>query len=167
MPLVKCKICDTGFYPRPSHVLKGWGVYCSRNCKHVGSKTSIQVTCFVCNTEIFKTPTQVKRSKSKKYFCSKSCQTKWRNTEFSGNKHAMWKGGFSMYRNILLDNKKTPKCMRCEKRDIRILAVHHVDENHQNNNLRNLAWLCHNCHYLVHHDTLEKQKFLNAYGFVV
>jgi hypothetical protein len=33
-----------------------------------------------------------------------------------------------------------------------------VDGNRKNSEVRNLEWLCHNCHYLVHHDTVEKLK---------
>jgi len=51
-------------------------------------------------------------------------------------------------------------CFRCRTKDKRILAVHHIDETHLNNDIKNLAWLCHNCHYLVHNDKVEKQKFL-------
>ncbi len=40
------------------------------------------------------------------------------------------------------------------------MAVHHIDEDHNNNELGNLAWLCHNCHHLVHHDNVERQRFL-------
>jgi predicted HNH restriction endonuclease len=40
--------------------------------------------------------------------------------------------------------------------------VHHIDKDRTNNTLKNLAWLCHNCHYLVHHDKLEMQRFLKS-----
>lgn len=160
MPLVKCKICNSDFYPRPSHVKRGWGIYCSRDCKHIGAQIKTELNCSICGILISKTPSQIKRSKSTKYFCGKSCQTKWRNIEFSGEKHVGWRGGVSTYRDILLGNKKIPECGICNRRDFRILAVHHIDENHANNYRDNLARLCHNCHYLVHHDKVEKQKFL-------
>ena len=160
MPSVKCKICNSDFYPRPANVRNGWGIYCSLDCKYIGAQIKTQLNCSVCGIPVFKTQTQMKRSKSGKYFCGKSCQTKWRNVEFSGEKHAGWKGGVSTYRDILLGNKKIPECSICQRKDFRILAVHHVDENHANNNRENLAWLCHNCHYLVHHDKVERQKFL-------
>ena len=158
--MVSCKICNKKFSPRPSHVKKGWGVYCSRKCKNVGSITGQKTHCFICKKEIYKTKTQINRSKSGKYFCNKSCQTKWRNKEYSGVKHLGWKGGLSRYKDILLKNGKDQKCKLCGEKDSRVLAVHHVDENHKNNELLNLAWLCHNCHQLVHYDSLEKQKFL-------
>ncbi len=157
---VKCKICNTGFFPRPDHVKKGWGIYCSSNCKHAGAMTGKRHSCFICKKEILRIPSKIKRSKSGKFFCDKSCQTKWRNTQYKGTKHLGWKGGFSMYRDILRNSGQSIKCLYCGNRDSRVLAVHHVDENHRNNEIKNLVWLCHNCHYLVHHDIVEKSKFL-------
>ncbi len=61
---------------------------------------------------------------------------------------------------ILKRNSIPAVCKNCGKTDIRILLTHHIDENHYNNELNNLAWMCHNCHYLVHHDNVEKQAFL-------
>jgi len=43
-------------------------------------------------------------------------------------------------------------CVGCGMRDIRILAVHHLDHNRENNDPSNLTWVCFNCHHLIHHD---------------
>jgi predicted HNH restriction endonuclease len=48
----------------------------------------------------------------------------------------------------------------CGKDDKRIIAVHHIDKNRSNNKLKNLAWLCYNCHFLVHHYSEIREKFL-------
>jgi 5-methylcytosine-specific restriction endonuclease McrA len=159
MPIRTCKICPNEFYVKPSHDEKGWGVFCSRVCKHLGTQKRKILNCFVCAKIIHKTLSQMRRSKSQKFFCGKSCQTKWRNVEFSGERHLGWKGGQSLYCKILLESHIQIKCIMCSKKDLRILAVHHIDENRSNSSLNNLMWLCHNCHYLVHHDKLEKQRF--------
>jgi hypothetical protein len=122
-------------------------------------KTGAFLKCCSCSKEIYKTPTQIKRSKSKKYFCSKSCQTKWRNTQYVGKKHKNWKDGYSRYRKILLDSTISQVCLMCREKDVRVLAVHHIDQDHKNVRMENLAWLCHNCHHLVRHDSVSKQKF--------
>lgn len=162
MPIHKCKICFNEFYVKPVHERMGWGVFCSRVCKKIGTRIRESVNCFVCDKLIHKTKSQVGHSKSGKFFCSKSCQTKWRNVEYSGKKHLGWKGGVSIYRKIMLKSGKKTECLLCHRTDSRILAVHHVDQNHSNLKLENLAWLCHNCHYLIHHDKLEKQRFLSV-----
>lgn len=160
MPIVNCNTCKKLFYARPAFLKMGWGKYCSKKCHYQGMQTRTLEKCFTCQKEILLTPTQIKRSKSKKYFCSKSCQTIWRNKYFSGNKHVLWKGGYSTYRRIMKKSHALAICSRCFMKDKRLLAVHHVDKNHSNNSLRNLAWLCHNCHHLVHNDKVEGQKFL-------
>lgn len=156
-----CKICCNEFYAKPSHVKNGWGIFCSRKCKNIGTRVRKPINCFVCNKLVYKTKSQIKRSKSGKLFCGKSCQTKWRNVKYSGNMHSSWKGGQSLYRKIILKSGTPAQCILCRKKDFRILVVHHIDHNHSNINSENLVWLCHNCHYLVHHDKLEKQRFLS------
>src|SRR3989344_5580617 len=155
----KCKICKKDFYAKPVHVRNGYGIYCSRNCKNKGLQKGRVFPCTTCGIEVYKNPRQIKLSKSKKYFCSKSCQTIWRNKYFSGSKHLLWKGGHAIYRDKLLRNNKKPICILCGIEDIRVLAVHHVDKNRQNNSISNLEWLCHNCHYLVHSSEKDRNRF--------
>lgn len=154
-----CKTCKNSFLARDSHVSRGWGIFCSAKCKHIGMRNRTTKYCYICDEILYRTNTQVKNSKSGKFFCSKSCQTKWRNSVYSGSKHLGWKDGFSTYRKDLLRSGVLQICALCKEKDLRVLAVHHLDENHSNNSLENLLWLCHNCHYLVHHDKLEKLRF--------
>lgn len=145
-----CKICKRLFFVKPYSVRRGWGIYCSRQCQY-NDKTGKSLNCSVCGEEIYKTIQQIKRSKSKKYFCGKSCQTKWRNTQYTGKKHKNWKGGSETYMAKLERSGATKACTGCGNDDRRVLAVHHVDWNHGNNKLENLTWLCHNCHHLEHY----------------
>lgn len=151
MPLIKkCKICGEEFRTKPFFVKNGGGVYCSRDCHYKGIRTGKEVQCFVCGKDTYKSLQSLKRSKSKKFFCNKSCQTKWRNTEFVGDRHANWKEGKHSYRSVLVRNKIPKVCKLCNSKDERVLATHHIDRNRKNNVLDNLVWLCHNCHFLVH-----------------
>lgn len=100
-------------------------------------------------------PKFIKKSKSGKFFCNKSCQTIWRNKYFSGSKHPMWKGGIHSYRTAIKRFGKKTQCKLCNIKDIRLLAVHHLDKNRKNNKKENLIWLCHNCHHLVHRHNIK------------
>lgn len=60
----------------------------------------------------------------------------------------------------MLDSKTPLACKKCGSTDSRTLAVHHKDKNRKNNSISNLMWLCHNCHYLVHHYKDEATGFL-------
>ena len=109
------------------------------------------VDCAECGKEIWRTPRDFRKSKSNKFFCSKTCQTIWRNKTYSGSRHVNWAGGESVYRNILVNHGIAPICARCGEKDQRVIIAHHKDKNRKNNNIKNLVWLCLNCHYLSHH----------------
>lgn len=162
MPIVSCKICLKDFYTKPSWIQKGMGKYCSTLCYQKSKKNGKSVSCFICKKITYKTQKALKHSKSKKYFCGKSCQTKWRNQEFVGANHANWTGGLFSYRNVLKRAGIPKTCKLCKTRDARVLAVHHINLNHKDNRIENLAWLCQNCHFLVHHHKDEYKKFMEA-----
>ncbi len=150
MPQVRCKICNTEFYARPSHLKRGEGKFCSRKCQYQGQRKGVFILCDICGTEKWKTQKEMKQSKSGKHFCSKKCQTIWRNKYFSGEKHSNWQGGEFTYQKVMKENKIEPICNVCGNRDKRILIIHHIDHNRKHNTKDNLVWLCRNCHYLVH-----------------
>lgn len=159
MPQVHCNQCNKQFYAKSNWIKIGWGKYCSIKCRSLSQRNGKYVKCFTCKKDVYKSQKSLVRSKSGNWFCSKSCQTLWRNSFFIGEKHGNWKGGEESYRERLLRTKIVQICRFCKLRDIRILAVHHLDRNRQNNKLENLVWLCHNCHYLIHHDKQEDKKF--------
>lgn len=152
MPQVKCSICAKDFYAKPNWLKRGWGRFCSHGCKSEGQKNGKFVECFTCKRSIYKTKKELRVSKSKKYFCTKTCQTLWRNSIYVGGNHSNWKGGEHVeYRKRLLRSGLEQYCRVCGTDDKRILCVHHIDKSRKNNAMANLTWLCHNCHYLVHH----------------
>lgn len=161
MPKLDCAVCSNEFYAKPSHIKQGWGKYCSKKCQYESAKTGNVVKCFTCGNSVYRSVKEQLRSQSGNYFCSKSCQTSWRNSQlYIGSNHSNWTTGESSYRQRLL-RSQTPKfCQKCQTNDSRVLAVHHKDKNRSNNELGNLAWLCHNCHYLVHHYSDEAVGFL-------
>lgn len=144
---------------KQSHISRGWGKYCSIECRSKGQLKGKNVNCFLCNKEIYRPPLSIKRSKSGKFFCNKKCQTIWRNKIlFIGEKHANWIHGKSAYRRILKASGSLQMCALCNTSDNRVIIVHHIDKNRNNNTISNLIWLCNNCHYLVHHYKEEEKK---------
>jgi len=151
MPCVKCAICKTGFYAKPFLLNHGWGKYCSRACQFKGQMKGKIVQCFTCGGCVYKGPRALRNSKSGKFFCNKSCQTIWRNSVVNiGENHSSWKDGNASYRKVLKRTGVVRACVSCDKDDKRILQVHHKDHNRSNNSVKNLVWLCLNCHHLVH-----------------
>lgn len=163
MALVKqCVFCGERFKTKPYFVKKGQGKYCSSECQHKAARKGKEVACFLCKNIVYRQPKLLLKSKSKKFFCSKSCQTKWRNQLYVGEKHKNWKTGLHAYRSVLPRHGIPAVCTLCKTTDKRVLAVHHVDHNRKNNNVDNLAWLCHNCHHLVHCYQHEHDKLMVA-----
>ena len=154
----KCKVCGTEFKTKPFHIKKGHGKYCSRACHYKDAQQRVLKFCDTCGGETFKKPTQVRRSKSGKFFCNKSCQTIWRNAHFHGTEHPNYKNGRHAYRSVLARNKVAAVCRRCVITDRRVLAVHHIDQNRTNSRVENLAWLCHNCHHIIHRVPTERKR---------
>jgi hypothetical protein len=162
MPLTRCEKCTSSFYAKPSALKRGNGKYCSSRCQYLVQKTGKEIPCEMCGLVTYKQQRDLERSKSRKFFCGKSCQTRWRNQLYVGNKHKNFTTGESSYRAVMNRAKVLKKCRLCKTDDARLLAVHHIDKNRQNNIIKNLAWLCHNCHFLVHHYECERAKFMAA-----
>lgn len=151
MAFKNCLICKTKFYVKPSHLALGWGKYCSTDCRTKAQLKGKIQPCFICKKRTYKSISRLLRSKSKLYFCSKTCQTIWRNKIlYSGRNHYNWKTGINSYRKIQISKGVSKECILCQIKDERVLIVHHLDHNRKNNDERNLTWLCCNCHYLVH-----------------
>lgn len=153
-----CLYCGKEFSTKQFFLDKGQGKYCSRECGYAKRRKGRVYPCALCGKETYKTVTQINRYQSGKYFCSKPCQTTWRNTQFVGNKHANWKDGHYAYKSVLSRAGIPPICIMCGSNDSRVLAVHHRDQNRKNNAVENLVWICHNCHHLVHYHKVEKDR---------
>ncbi len=163
MPQVKCKICDKEFYAKPCALQNGLGKYCSKSCMRTGLQTGKIKKCFTCDAEVYKSKKALLGSKSKKFFCGKSCQTIWRNSVVNiGSNHPNWIDGRYTHKNILTKSNAPKVCLLCKSEDARIMAVHHIDGNHINNQIENLIWLCHNCHFLSHHHEKEKNELMQT-----
>ena len=163
MPVVVCKICSTTFYAKPSWIARGGGKCCSKPCQNKSQMSGKLYDCYTCKKPTYRTKRDERKSKSNKFFCSKSCQTIWRNSEVHiVSNHPNWTTGQSSYRERLRKSGRKQECSRCSTKDTRLLSVHHKDRNRDNNTLSNLLFMCHNCHYLVHKYPEEAKGFLTA-----
>ena len=151
MLVISCKNCGKSFKRKPPQIERSKAHFCSTSCQHETKKSGELKGCFICGKEIYRQSKFLKKSQSGKFFCSKNCSLRWQNTEFVGEKHPNWINGNYSYRSVLKKAGVIQFCRLCGKDDQRILAVHHLDKNRQNNVKTNLVYLCHNCHHLAHH----------------
>lgn len=156
--LVTCNHCKNKFEVENKYInyneKKGWNLYCSQECKLLAKKKSKIFNCHTCGKPVVKSPSTVKKSISGNVFCSRSCSTIFTNSEYkTGERNPNYIDGISCYRKKKLNNS-IEKCEDCGNTDIRVLEVHHIDQNRRNNSLDNLALLCANCHKIRHHENV-------------
>ena len=151
MLIRRCKVCGKNIQVKKSHAKRGWGKYCSKKCQTKAQFNGKWLHCDYCGKEIYRTPRDFKKSKSKKFFCSRNCHCSWENENIRCGENAPnWITGYNVYRRLLKKYVKSEKCSICGINDKRVLVVHHRDSNRKNNKIENLEWLCRNCHSIVH-----------------
>lgn len=75
-----CRICRNGFYIKPWCKRKGWGKYCSVQCRNKSQRKGRLIRCDYCGKQIYKSLSELQKlSKTNKYFCNKSCHCAWKN----------------------------------------------------------------------------------------
>lgn len=151
---VKCKYCNIDFDCSTRrynfNLKKGFNLCCSKECGYKIRNKNISKLCDNCGIIITKSPSEFKKTKSGNHFCSKSCAVTLNNKLYkTGNNHPNYKLGKGSYRNYKLNNS-CKKCENCGIQDIRVLQVHHIDKDRNNNELNNLKLLCANCHLIEH-----------------
>ena len=158
MKALTCDYCGKKFYRKFSQIMIAKKHYCSSECQHADRKKGKFVKCEHCGNIVYKSLKDINRSKNNKFFCTITCRNIWYGERSRRDKHPNWKGGESSYKEVMRRHDPEQKCFLCKVTDSRVLAVHHIDQNRKNNDIANLLWLCHNCHFLVHHYSREKNK---------
>lgn len=98
---LQCYQCNNTFYWPKNQVLcvlngkvKAKGQFCSRQCRNKSFFSSIKLNCSNCNKEIKKRPSEIKRRKSNRSFCSQSCAGVYNQTH---KKHGTNKSSLEKY----------------------------------------------------------------------
>ncbi len=87
--LVKCGVCESDLYRKPSDVAKNKsGVFfCSREhqeqyaAKPITTSTPNAVACAICNTSLKRKPSEITGNKLGVFFCSREHQNQWHATK--------------------------------------------------------------------------------------
>lgn len=158
MEWATCDSCGKEFKRKKSQLKLAIKHYCSIRCSEQGRKKGKIIECFVCKKLVYKSLKDLNKSKSKNYFCNKTCANLWIGKQQRAEKNPNWAGGKSSYKVLLKRTDIKKSCVLCEKNDLKILCVHHIDKNRKNNSIKNLVWLCYNCHFLVHHYKKEETE---------
>ena len=140
-PNTKCLICNKSVYKRPAEIKRNRGrVFCGQSCYGISSRK--EKPCTVCGTLIL--------SSANKKTCSRGCANRHRaGIQYKINSpRDKVKNHRSLKTRLLQQRGGT--CERCVYKVSRILEVHHVNRDRQDNDLKNLKLLCPNCHSEEH-----------------
>ena len=154
---VVCDNCNKRFLKAVRHIKRKPNSkhYCSSKCASEGSRDRVTLKCSNCNKEFERVPSKMKYSKSGLYFCSRECKDA---AQCVGGlveiQPPHYGTGQTKYRELAF-NKYPHECTICGYNDYpKILEVHHIDNDRDNNDIDNLVILCPNCHTGVHLDIL-------------
>ena len=81
--VVSCDLCGKEFEKEVRATnearKRGWKIFCSRTCYSKAKRTSQTVRCLTCGADVVVAASVVRKSKTGKFYCSKSCAARMRN----------------------------------------------------------------------------------------
>ena len=178
----KCKHCNNEFEYTKTTEKANHSRHCKNNPKRLetyelvaasinkrfddelGEITDFEVVCNCCENNFIVKERKKQFPLKEKYYCSRSCANSVGGKSKAEKYHT---DDIASYRTIALRYHE-PKCIVCGFD--KIIEVHHVDENHKNNDPKNLVCLCPNHHQMFHSyykkdiDSYIERYILDKYG---
>lgn len=158
----QCVVCGKDMWV-PKHRLTKKS--CSVECNVIYSKRNqVTLSCDLCGKEFKLAKNKAKLGKTGLKFCSRECKDKAQRVEIGMIKPAHYKTGINSYRDqaFRLYGKVCNKCGY--NKDERMLDVHHIDGDRENNDKDNLIVYCVWCHALYTRGIIPVQFKGRTYG---
>lgn len=177
--IVICDFCGKSFLKPKRFIKENSHNYCCKECSSLSLKKQIEIKCDFCGNAFMIKPSKLYCSKSGLHFCCRKCKDNAQKI-ISGFKE-MQPNHYgktiyndytpsSIYQRICF-SYHPHKCCVCGEENI--VAVHHYDGNHNNNDPVNLVPLCPTHHQYIHSrykdeiiDIVDKyvEEFINKKG---
>lgn len=143
---VKLKCLDCGYEWETEFKNAGYGSY-KHHCLNCWDRKEQDKwedkVCAYCGKTVKRLKSKIAVNKTGLFYCSRECGNRHKNVQREEN--GEWVASKN-YRLRAFQNQEH-KCAICNwNEDERILEVHHVDENRENNLTENLKILCPTCH---------------------
>ena len=124
-----------------------------------------EIKCAYCGKKFYRSLSKIEKSKSGLYFCCRQHKDLAQQIQSGKQFDAIRPNHYGTNDKDISDYRKNAfrkyqhKCFICGwNEDQSILEVHHIDENHSNNEISNLLILCPICHRKI---TSHKYKLIN------
>jgi len=172
----KCKHCNQNFNFSRATDKANHSRHCDKNPKklesyknikiklneridnNLGKLTDFIVKCYTCNVEVSVKERENKFPTKDKYFCSRNCANSTGGKAKSKKYHY---DEVAHYTTVCFRYHEK-KCIVCNEE--KIVAVHHNDHNHNNNDPKNLIPLCPTHHQYVHSRYVDEvQPIIDKY----
>lgn len=150
---LRCKKHNCEFEKTADAVMRRSYTSCPECKLEETNKNRLKVVCSYCGVEFFKPPSKKLNSRSGLFFCCREHKDIGQSKQFGLKEiwpeHYDSGNGVSSYRNNAFI-KYGKKCAHCGyEENERLIDVHHIDSNRDNNILENLIPLCVMCHAKV------------------
>lgn len=169
--ILHCLECDYTWETYASAVIYRSNENAKHICPNCTKVQKVELTCAWCGKKFERYPSDTKKNKSGFFYCCRE------HGNLHKNKLRYDSGEWDNSSNYRLKAFSTydHKCACCGwDEDIRILEVHHIDENHDNNSIDNLIILCPICHRKITlgyyfldlnmKELIEKERESDEYG---
>jgi len=131
-----------------------------RSNSTLGALKLFEVTCANCQSNFNVKEREKQFPLKEKYFCCRSCANSRQDWWDSENNPLRSQG----YRAIASKNHEL-KCVVCDFDSI--VDIHHIDENHKNNDPTNLVCLCPNHHRMYHSNAYKEDITLYIKRYIL
>lgn len=159
---VICEQCGKEFLKPERFIKHSKHNYCSSECSHNATNKQIEVICDFCGKSYMIKPSKLLQSKSGLHFCSRNCKNNAQKivngfkeiqpSHYGCTKYKDYTPQ-NIYQRICFENHPHKCCVCGEEK---IVAVHHYDGNHNNNEPSNLVPLCPTHHCYIHSKYKDK-----------
>lgn len=174
---LKCNIHNKEFvsnaecFMRGSKDIRSSCPICSEENKNKRfEKNRVEIVCAYCGKSFIRSKSHLENSKSGLYFCCREHKDLAQRIE--SNITEIWPEHYQSINNSTISTYRKKalmyyphQCTICGwNEDEDILEVHHIDENREHNELKNLIILCPICHRKI---TSHKYKLINREQIVL
>lgn len=143
-----CDYCGQEFEYIKRHENRNRHFFCSRECSYKFKEKKVTVECDWCGRTLLRKQSDVKRNNNN--FCSFDCYRDYKNFVEEGS-YNQTTDGKAVYRRVY----EVAHGVKLHSNN----EIHHIDGDHTNNSIENLALMSKSEHSKIHSTEKERDKY--------